>query len=69
MRIYHTLNIFLTVVDVDVCEVDSPCMNGGSCQDLEYDFNCTCPEYYVGHTCEGITLYLKALLSSEYIIK
>ena len=36
-----------------MCERESPCMNGGTCEDLEYDFNCICPEYSFGKRCEG----------------
>lgn len=29
-----------------------PCKNGGSCRDLEGDFNCRCPSPYVGKHCQ-----------------
>ena len=41
---------------MNICEVEPPCMNGGTCEDLEYDFNCTCPQYVLGKRCEGMTI-------------
>ncbi|CAB1331715.1 unnamed protein product, partial [Coregonus sp. 'balchen'] len=29
-----------------------PCQNGGSCRDLDGDFNCRCPSPYVGKHCQ-----------------
>ncbi|WAR07581.1 TNR21-like protein [Mya arenaria] len=37
--------------DTDDC-APMPCMNNGSCTDLEDDFKCTCPEGFAGRNCE-----------------
>ena len=44
-------NIF-TVFDVDMCAMN-PCLNGGTCEKVPYDFKCTCPQNTLGKTCEG----------------
>ncbi|XP_077463845.1 sushi, nidogen and EGF-like domain-containing protein 1 isoform X2 [Stigmatopora argus] len=38
-------------IDVDEC-ASSPCLNGGSCQDLVNRFSCQCPPGYTGSRCE-----------------
>ncbi|XP_052810007.1 delta-like protein 1 [Mya arenaria] len=40
--------------DTDDC-APMPCMNNGSCTDLEDDFKCTCPEGFAGRNCEYAT--------------
>lgn len=37
----------------------NPCKNGGSCTELEFDYECTCPHGFHGKSCEGTraTLY------------
>ncbi|XP_071400814.1 lactadherin-like isoform X1 [Centroberyx affinis] len=37
--------------DVNDC-AGQPCQNGGSCRDLDGDFNCRCPSPYVGKHCQ-----------------
>uniref|UniRef100_A0A8C6TAT4 Protein crumbs homolog 2 n=1 Tax=Neogobius melanostomus TaxID=47308 RepID=A0A8C6TAT4_9GOBI len=38
-------------VNVDECE-SSPCLNGGSCEDLINSYQCVCPEGFTGVHCE-----------------
>ena len=39
--------------DAETNECDSdPCMNGGTCRDLHVAFECDCPTFYNGTTCE-----------------
>lgn len=38
--------------NVDQCDA-KPCLNGGTCQDLCYDFNCKCPAGYQGKSCQN----------------
>ena len=37
-------------IDVDLCE-NSPCKNGGTCEDHGSNFTCHCPPGYSGHNC------------------
>ena len=38
--------------DIDFCELENPCLNGGSCVDLELlNYNCTCADGYFGINC------------------
>lgn len=37
--------------DVNECQ-DQPCLNGGTCRDLNGDFKCHCPSPYVGKRCQ-----------------
>ena len=40
-------------IDVDLCE-NSPCENGGTCEDHGSNFTCNCPPGYDGHTCSRL---------------
>ena len=37
--------------DEDDC-ISNPCQNGGSCRDIGNDFECDCPEGWVGKACK-----------------
>ena len=37
-------------IDMDLCE-NSPCHNGGTCEDHGNKFTCRCPPGYSGHDC------------------
>ncbi|XP_072047293.1 fibropellin-3-like [Amphiura filiformis] len=37
--------------DVDDCLLE-PCLNGGTCEDLAFDYMCTCPLGFTGRNCE-----------------
>ena len=39
------------VTDVDECG-SSPCLNGGSCTDRVNKYRCSCPQGFIGVTCE-----------------
>ena len=41
----------VTNADIDDC-VGDPCLNGGTCTDLVYDFSCECAAGFTGDTCE-----------------
>ena len=44
-------------IDINDCE-NSPCANGGTCEDLVNNFECTCAEGYTGPTCdEGLFMF------------
>ena len=46
------------LIDINDCE-NSPCANGGTCEDLVDNFECTCAEGYTGPTCdEGVFMFL-----------
>ena len=34
------------------CE-PNPCVNGGTCSEMDDDYMCTCREGFLGHSCEG----------------
>jgi len=46
------------MVTVQHCQNDTslqtlnPCMNGGECNELDGDFNCTCPTGFIGDLCQ-----------------
>ena len=42
---------FHFVVDIDDCK-ESPCNNGGKCQDGVASYTCICPLGYTGPDCE-----------------
>ena len=45
-------------IDINDCE-NSPCANGGTCEDLVDNFECTCAKGYTGPTCdEGLFMFL-----------
>ena len=46
------------LIDINDCE-NSPCANGGTCEDLVDNFECTCAEGYTGPNCdEGVFMFL-----------
>ncbi len=45
-----------------------PCLNGGICEDLPYEYNCICPAGYEGVNCE-ISMMIYTQLTMETIIK
>ena len=58
--VFERLNYILQtfgVILVYPCD-SSPCKNGGSCENAENTFNCTCTERYEGDTCENRGLFL-----------
>lgn len=40
------------ILDIDECVPDSPCQNGGRCQNTEGDYTCICSSGYTGKDCE-----------------
>ena len=40
-------------IDVDLCE-NSPCQNGGTCQDNGNNYTCNCTAGYTGHNCSTV---------------
>ena len=43
---------FLIVVDGDDC-ADSPCQNNASCIDLVGNYDCLCPQEFIGRNCSS----------------
>jgi hypothetical protein len=37
---------------VNECELLTPCLNGATCEDGEWDYVCHCPAGYFGKTCD-----------------
>ena len=49
--IYFFAHYFMSVfIDINDC-AHNPCQNGGSCNDLINDYNCTCVPGYTGNNC------------------
>ena len=44
--------LFAYTLEPDKCR-PNPCHNGGSCTELLFDYECTCPHGYHGKHCEG----------------
>ena len=55
--------VFWCLSDYDNC-ANHPCMNGATCVDGVNLYTCTCPDGYVGHSCETSTFPCFALLVS-----
>ena len=60
---YDWINKFNSInyLKVNQCS-NLPCMNGGNCTQTPNGFNCSCPLYYSGptcQTCKNIKAYMK----------
>lgn len=42
----------LCQTDIDDCQADNPCLNGGSCADLVNSFRCICKAGFTGSLCQ-----------------
>lgn len=59
----HTLTLKLTFFlipsceeDINECETESPCKNGGVCVNSPGTFSCECTEQFIGDHCEKFKL-------------
>ena len=61
---------FLYFIYIDINECSSePCLNGGSCEDEEDGYVCTCADGYTGDECQFGTLeYRCVFFSIKYSI-
>ena len=41
------------------CDLDNPCLNGGTCSGTMVNYQCTCAEGYTGINCESKDFYFK----------
>ena len=48
-------NVIVSYQRVNQCE-DQPCVNGGQCIDLWFDYECQCPPAYSGQHCDFLYL-------------
>ncbi len=46
---------FVLVADLNECILESPCQNGGVCEDTIDLYKCICPEFVTGTNCTGRT--------------
>ena len=46
-------------VDLDECTTGTPCMNGGTCNNIDGSFTCTCAAGWTGSVCETGMLLIK----------
>ena len=54
MILYNFLTIMnLSIFVQDNKCADSPCLNNGNCTQTPTGFNCTCPQFYGGPTCQN----------------
>ena len=55
-----TCTVHLSVLQGRNCEIDtnscrsSPCLNGGTCSNLDNDYTCRCPQGFTGDSCADV---------------
>ena len=54
--LYQMLSFSLFITDEDDCLYES-CLNGATCEDLAFEYQCICPPGYEGTNCETGILY------------
>ena len=52
---YYQINVLISsdywlIIDINEC-LDYPCQNGGSCVNMEGDYNCSCLPGWEGKNC------------------
>ena len=70
-RMWYILNYLAKLLcyaiftDVDECST-SPCLNNGTCTNMEGDFNCSCTAGWTGDLCQTGRLYIWIILVCVY---
>jgi hypothetical protein len=64
---YQICNSGVCEDDPDPCR-PSPCLNGGTCQSSGDQYECTCPENYIGQHCETECWYTTFLICIQLFL-